>query len=118
MFDVVSDALLFIGAIGASVYCHILSGRLKRLNALEGGMGTAIAVLSAQVDEMKSALAVARQAADGSANGLSNLVTRAETAAARLDLLLASMHDLPSDDDMSPRRLRFARRRREVEAAE
>lgn len=118
MFDLISDVLLFLGAVGASVYCHILSNRLKRLNALEGGMGTAIAVLSAQVDEMKSALATARNTADGTATGLSGLVTRAEAAATRIDLLLASLHDLPSEADGNVRRLRFARRRREMELAE
>lgn len=114
MVAFLADIFLILGALAASAYCHILSGRLKRFNALESGMGGAIAVLSAQVDEMTAALAQARKAADGSSEGLAALVLRAETAAARLDLLLASMHDLPPEDD-APRRLRFSRRRREVE---
>lgn len=112
-----ADILMALGALGAAVYCHVLSGRLRRFNALESGMGGAIAVLSQQVDEMTRTLEEARMAAHGSTDSLAQLVERAETTAARLDLLLASLHDLP-DADGSARRLRFIRRRRDVEAAE
>lgn len=115
--DILADILLAAGALGAGLYCHILSGRLKRFNALENGMGGAIAVLSQQVDEMTRALEQARGAALGSSEKLSDLVARAEAAGARLDLLLSSMHDLPETED-NVRRVRFVRRRREVEAAE
>jgi hypothetical protein len=117
MMEILADILLAIGALGAGLYCHVLSGRLKRFNALESGMGGAIAVLSQQVDEMTRALDQARGAAAGSADGLTALVTRAESAASRLDLLLASLHDLPEAEETS-RRVRFVRRRREMEAAE
>jgi hypothetical protein len=115
--EVLADILLATGALGAGLYCHVLSGRLKRFNALESGMGGAIAVLSQQVDEMTRALDQARGAAAGSADGLTALVARAELAASRLDLLLASLHDLPEAEEQS-RRVRFVRRRREMEAAE
>lgn len=115
--EILADILLAAGALGAGLYCHVLSGRLKRFNTLESGMGGAIAVLSQQVDEMTQALAQARTAAQGSAEGLRALVDRAESSAARLDLLMASLHDLPEADDQA-RRLRFVRRRREAEAAE
>lgn len=115
--EILADILLASGALGAGLYCHVLSGRLKRFNTLESGMGGAIAVLSQQVDEMTQALGQARTAAQGSAEGLRALVDRAESSAARLDLLMASLHDLPEADDQA-RRLRFVRRRREAEAAE
>lgn len=117
--DLLANILLAIGAFGAAAYCHVLSGRLKRFNALESGMGGAIAVLSAQVDDMTRAIAQARAAATGSADGLSTLVLRAEAASARIELLLASLHDLP--DGSEDRRLRVTRRRvprAEMEAAE
>lgn len=120
MLEVIANIFLAVGAIAASGYCHVLAERLNRFNALESGMGGAIAVLSAQVDEMTAALAQARTAASGSADDLAALVARSEAAAARLDLLLASMHDLPdpSSGDELHRRVRFARRRRpEVEDA-
>ena len=119
MLGLVADILLAGGAFAAAVDCHILSGRLRRFNTLESGMGGAIAVLSAQVDDMTRALEQARSAAHSSADGLSALVTRAEASASRLDLLIAALHDLPDPAaDDSQRRLRFMRRRREAEPAE
>ncbi len=125
----IADILLAAGAFGAAIYCYVLSGRLKKFTTLETGMGGAIAVLSAQVDDMTRALEKARGAATGSVDGLVALTTRAETAAGRLEILVAALHDLPpapaapaeaepADDD---RRLRFVRRRvqtADLEAAE
>lgn len=130
--DMIADVLMAAGAFGAAVYCYILSARLKKFTTLETGMGGAIAVLSAQVDDMTRALDKARGAATGSADGLSALTVRAEAAAARLELMMAALHDLPdpatpatppraepSDPDAG--RLRFVRRRSgkpDLEAAE
>lgn len=122
----IADILLAAGAFGAAIYCYVLSGRLKKFTTLETGMGGAIAVLSAQVDDMTRALEKARGAATGSVDGLVALTTRAETVAGRLEILVAALHDLPpapaeaepADDD---RRLRFVRRRvqtADLEAAE
>ncbi len=91
----IADMLMAAGAFGAAIYCFVLSGRLKRFAALESGMGGAIAVLSAQVDDMTKALEAARGAAIGSASNLDGLTRRAESVASRLELMVASMHDLP-----------------------
>ena len=120
----VSDILMALGAFGAAIYCFVLSSRLKKFTTLENGMGSAIAVLSAQVDDMTKALDRARAAATGSASSLDGLTTRAEAVAMRIELLLASMHDLPdpdralapsamseAGDDDAERKLRFVRRR-------
>lgn len=129
---VIADILLVAGAFGAAIYCYVLAGRLKKFTTLETGMGGAIAVLSAQVDDMTRALEKARVAAIGSTEGLVALTSRAEVAAARLEILLASLHDLPHSPvvahpgpDAEPaeedRRLRFVRRRgqtADLEAAE
>lgn len=121
--EMISDVLLVAGAFGAAVYCAVLAARLKKFQTLEGGMGGAIAVLSAQVDDMTRALEKARGTANGHADTLDALATRAETVAARLELLLASMHDLsdapaseaPAEGD---RRMRVVRRRAPREALE
>ncbi|MBI1217203.1 MAG: hypothetical protein GC186_01540 [Rhodobacteraceae bacterium] len=122
----ISDFLLAAGAFGAAIYCIVLSRRLSRFNTLESGMGGAIAVLSAQVDDMTRALEKAGGAAVASTDSLEGLTARAEQAAGRLELLLASMHGLP-DAPPDPaledagRRVRFVRRRAsrpEEEAAE
>lgn len=125
----IADILLAAGAFGAAIYCSILSARLKRFSTLESGMGGAIAVLSAQVDDMTVALETARNAATGSSSRLEGLTQRAESVATRLELLVASMHDLhdepapPAQDEDAegPRRVRVLRRRHvrdEMEAAE
>lgn len=126
--ELVADVLMAAGAFGAAIYCYVLAGRLKRFSTLESGMGGAIAVLSAQVDDMTRALDKARGAATGSASSLEGLTQRAEAVAARLELLVAAMHDLPepsSKAEAEPadtdRKLRFVRRRAarpEMEAAE
>lgn len=130
--ELIADILMAAGSFGAAIYCYVLAGRLKKFTTLETGMGGAIAVLSAQVDDMTRALEQARTAAHGSADGLIALTARAETVAGRLELLVASMHDLPEPAASSPpevetdspeatRNLRFVRRRlsrTEMEAAE
>jgi hypothetical protein len=129
--NLISDILLASGAFGAAIYCYVLSARLKKFTTLETGMGGAIAVLSAQVDDMTKALDKARGAATGSAASLEGLTARAEAAATRIELLLASMHDLPNpappraaapeSEDEADRKLRFIRRRparNDLEAAE
>lgn len=117
----ISDILLGAGAFGAAIYCYVLADRLRRFQTLESGMGGAIAVLSAQVDDMTRALDKARGAAGSSAAGLEALTLRAETVAARLELMVAAMHDLPEAGDRpeGERKVRVLRRRRpEMEAAE
>lgn len=130
--DLIADILLMAGSFGAAIYCYVLSTRLKKFTTLETGMGGAIAVLSAQVDDMTVALEKARGAANGSAESLEALTARGEAVARKLELLVASLHDLP--DPKAPpsrpvaeepleeeRRLRFVRRRAprdELEAAE
>ena len=117
----IADILMAAGSFGAAIYCYVLSGRLKKFTTLETGMGGAIAVLSAQVDDMTRALEKARTAANSSADGLQAMTARGEAVAARLELLMAAMHDLPNPgatpaqpqpETADPeRRLRFIRRR-------
>ena len=126
--EMIADILLMAGSFGAAIYCYVLSTRLKKFTTLETGMGGAIAVLSAQVDDMTVALEKARQAANGSAESLEGLTARGEAVARKLELLVASLHDLPDpkappkptveeaqDDE---RRVRFVRRRTGRDALE
>ena len=117
----IADFLLAAGAFATALYCFVLARRLKRFTTLETGMGGAIAVLSVQVDDMTRALDQARASASTSTSTLDEQVRRAEAAAARLELMLASLHDLPGDTgavsdpeaETDERRLRFVRRRPE-----
>lgn len=97
--ELIADILLIAGALGAGLYCIILSRRLNRFTNLERGVGGAIAVLSSQVDDMTRALEEARTATASSAKSLKALTGRAEGVAQRLELLVASMHDLPVDTE-------------------
>jgi hypothetical protein len=107
-----ADILLVAGTLAVAAYCYVLSARLRKFATLESGMGSAVALLSAQVDDMTRALDRARGSAQASATGLEALTARAEMAAARMEVLLASMHDLPSPDRATDSRpLRFIRRK-------
>jgi hypothetical protein len=127
--ELIADTLMVAGSFGAAVYCYVLAARLKRFTTLETGMGGAIAVLSAQVDDMTVALDAARSAATGSASSLEALTARGEAVARRLELLVASLHDLPDPAAPPPpaaeepvsdaeKRLRFVRRRVQRDALE
>ncbi len=130
--QLIADVLLAAGAFGAALYCFVLSRRLKRFATLESGMGGAIAVLSAQVDDLTRALAEAQAAAQESATRLRTLNTRAEAGAQKLELMLAALHDLPDAEAVRPAppppppapareevaRMRLRRRRAQAEAAE
>ena len=112
----VADFLVAAGGLCAALYCHLLSLRLKRLTALESGMGNAIAVLSAQVDDMTHALDQAKTTSETSTKSLEEQVALAQATATRIELLLASLHDLPAErnqDSDAERRLRLVRRRGE-----
>ncbi|MCO8143793.1 hypothetical protein NHN26_01025 [Rhodovulum tesquicola] len=98
----IADILLIAGALGATLYCHVLARRLRRFNDLEKGMGGAIAVLSAQVDDMTKVLQGAQSTARHSTDGLQSLTGRAEDVARRLELLVAAMHDLPAEAPQAP----------------
>lgn len=93
--ELIADILLVAGALGAGVYCYVLARRLSRFNDLENGVGGAVAVLSAQVDDLTRTLEAARSTAGASTDSLEDLTERAEGVAKRLELMVASMHDLP-----------------------
>ncbi|MFD1160378.1 hypothetical protein [Roseovarius aestuarii] len=93
--EMIADILLVAGALGAGLYCYVLARRLSRFNDLENGVGGAVAVLSAQVDDLTKTLIAAQNTASASTASLSELTDRADGAAKRLELLVASMHDLP-----------------------
>lgn len=93
----IADILLVAGALSAGLYCLVLSRRLTKFTDLEKGVGGAVAVLSAQVDDMTKALATAQSAAGVSAESLQEMTARGEEVAKRLEIMLAAMHDLPDE---------------------
>ena len=96
--ELISDILLVAGALGAGLYCFVLARRLKRFTDLERGVGGAVSVLSVQAEELRKSLDAARTASDQSGQKLQDLTGRAETVAQRLELIMASMHDVVPED--------------------
>lgn len=97
--ELIADILMICGTLSVAIYCMVLSRRLRSFTNLEKGMGGAIAVLSVQVDDMTKTLTIAQKSASGSAVRLQDLNQKSEQTAKRLELLIASMHDLP---DVAP----------------
>jgi len=92
-----ADILMILASLGAACYCLILSRRLSRLTSFDKGIGGAIAVLSAQVDEMKSALAEAKAGSDGAGQHLNELVRQARDISGELELMIAACHDFAEE---------------------
>ncbi len=91
--ELIADGLLIAGAAGAALYCRALAKRLAKLKDLDSGLGAAIAALSRQVDELRASLEQAKEMSGGQTQELAQLAARAEMAAGRLELLLASLHE-------------------------
>jgi outer membrane murein-binding lipoprotein Lpp len=91
----ISDLFMVAGALAAGFYCFILSRRLTAFKDAESGIGHAVASLSAQVDELNRSVDAARLEANASSIVLTDQTKRAENVAQRLELLVASMHDIP-----------------------
>lgn len=93
----VADILMIAASAGAASYCMILSRRLSRLSSFDKGIGGAIAVLSAQVDEMKAALAETRLGTDDARTHLQDLVRQARDISGELELMIAACHDFAEE---------------------
>lgn len=91
----IADVLLIAGAAGAALYCFVLARRLRRFTDLEKGVGGAVAVMSVQVDDLTKTLSAAQATAKQSVGQLDEVSARAEAAQQRLELLVASLHDIP-----------------------
>ena len=112
----IADILLVAGAVGAGFYCYVLSRRLRNFTDLEKGVGGAVAMLSAQVDELSKSVQAAQATAQGSVATLADVSGRAEAAARQLELLVASLHDLPQDQPApAPANPFFVRQNRDSE---
>lgn len=90
------DLVIALGALIAAAYCLLLSRRLRALTQLDSELGSAIAVMSQQVDALTRALAVASQSSSQAEASLALTIARAETATRNLELLLAANRHTPN----------------------
>ena len=100
---IITDLLMLAATLTAGVYCIVLSKRLKNFTDLEEGVGGAIAILSVQVDDLTKALKDAQSQSQVSSKRLSELTSQAETYANKLEMLLSTMHDLPTNNREKPK---------------
>jgi hypothetical protein len=91
--ELIADGLLLAGTTAVAFYCYILARRVRGLTDLDAGLGGAITSLSRQVDDMKSSVNIAKQSTGASAKELIAMTARAEIAAGRLELILATLHE-------------------------
>jgi len=90
----VADILLIAATLGAGVFCLVLSRRLTRLSRIDNGLGGAIAVLSAQVDDMSKALTETKSGSQSSATRLEEVNAEAQLLLEELELMLSACHDV------------------------
>lgn len=93
--DYFADIFLGAGALAAAFYCLVLSRKLSRLSGLDQDLGSAIAVLSKQVDDMTNVLSEAKKSSKDTATHLVQLTERAEEVSAKLEIMLGALEDLP-----------------------
>ncbi len=110
--DFIANALLLASTSAAAIYCYVLSRRIKGLTDLDTGLGGAISALSRQVDEMKTSVDAARRVSGASAKELVAMTARAEIAAGRLELLLATLHERSEVEEKPKPRRKPAKSRR------
>lgn len=96
--ETIANILMITGTLGVAFYCFVLGRRLRRLNSLETGVGGAIATLSKQVQDLQATLDTARQGARSDADRLEELVAKAASTTQQLELMVASLHDIPPAD--------------------
>ncbi|MDD7970754.1 hypothetical protein [Roseinatronobacter alkalisoli] len=89
------DIAFALGALLAAAYCMLLSRRLRALTRLDGDVGSAIAILSQQVDALTQALDTASQSSTRAESNLNLTIARAQTATRNLELLLAAAKPRP-----------------------
>ncbi len=97
-----SDILLGIGALAAALYCVVLSRKLNGLTDLDQELGSAIALLSQQVDEMTAALDGAQQSATRSQSELAATIVQAQKIERDLKGLSALAPEKAVDHSLRP----------------
>ncbi|RED12945.1 hypothetical protein [Pontivivens insulae] len=96
--ELILNGATVLAATIAAIYCCVLSRKLSRLQRLDDGMGASIATLAKQCGALQDTV---RQAKTSGAQMQEELVAqtaRAERAAGRLELLLATVHDSKSGE--------------------
>ena len=102
--EFLADGLLIVGSLTIAIYCFVLSRRLNALRDMDSGVGKAIGELSDQVARTRASLRETRDQTEAIVSDLNGLTARAEIAAGRLELLLATVHEGQDKAEVPARR--------------
>lgn len=84
------DTLLQFGLIAASavlaIFCLVLARRLRKLNDLETGLGSAIAIMSAEVDRLEKSILATKNETRAECKRLQDHIDQARRERAAWDL--------------------------------
>lgn len=97
--SLLSDILLIVGTIGLTIYCTILSRRLRALGRSDTGLGETISNLSMQVDKLTATAEQAIRDTENAADRLVALNEEAERREGELAFLLAGSEQISADPD-------------------
>ncbi|WP_366191732.1 hypothetical protein [Meridianimarinicoccus marinus] len=93
----IADSLLIAAALSAAIYCIVLSRKLTRFSSHSDGIGQEIKALADQVQVLNQTLEKTLHDVDSSSESLARNLEKGEAAKKSLELLLASLHDLPKE---------------------
>jgi hypothetical protein len=88
--DLFLNLFVGLGALAAAAYCLLLSRRLRSLSRLDGEVGSAIAILSKQVDALSAALLAAQGTSTRAEDTLRTTIARADDTIRKLEVLVAA----------------------------
>ncbi len=100
--SVILPALSLTTALPLTIYCLILSRRLRRLNNLETGLGGAIAVMTSEISRLDQSVRRARAEAEAATGELARVIEASRSEKA----YWALQSELSKAAPMAPRRLR------------
>lgn len=94
----ISDLLLLSATVAAFLYCFILSIKFKRLRNKEAQYITALNEVTSQVDRFINQIECARRTLKEVEHEFNDRIHKGNSLARRLELLIASLHDIPEFD--------------------
>ena len=92
--DIIVDFILLAASGAATVYCFVLSKRLKKLNDMKNGLGASIASMSQTLDQTQQVLSLAKRSSVESIERLSALLEEAERLTPELSQLMDALGEL------------------------
>lgn len=97
--SLISDLLLLSATIAAFLYCFILSVKMKRLREKEAQYSVALNKVTSQVDRFVNQIECAKNTLKNVEHEFNSRIEKGASLSRRLELLIASLHDIPEFDN-------------------